>query len=119
MRYAFPFLFIVTIISCKNGGKQVNNFDNPQLLKIVDFQDRRSGDSLIRYLDDSDPVYRIHAAFAFASVQDSIYVDRLKELLLNEYIVRVSCPYFSRISKSWKPGEIFHFWHYLFQSNTP
>ena len=89
MRYAIPFLFIVTIISCKNGEKPVNNFDNPQLLKIADFQDRRLGDSLIRYLDDSDPVSRIHAAFAFASVQDSIYVDRLKELLLNDRDIRV------------------------------
>ncbi len=89
MRYAIPFLFIVTIISCKNGEKPVNNFDNPQLLKIVDFQDRRLGDSLIRYLDDSDPVSRIHAVFAFASVQDSIYVDRLKELLLNDRDISV------------------------------
>src|SRR5688572_19744171 len=84
MRYAIPFLFVVAIISCKNEEKPINNFDNLQLLKIADFQDRRLGDSLIRYLEDSDPSYRIPAALAFASVQDSIYVDRLKELLLND-----------------------------------
>src|SRR5688572_21669605 len=89
MRYAIPFLFVLTIISCKNEEKPLNSFDDPHLLKITDLQDRRAADSLIRYLEDSNPIYRIHAALAYASVQDSSYVDQLKNLLLDDSDKRV------------------------------
>ena len=82
MRYTIPFLFVLTIISCKNEEKPLNKFDDPQLVKIADFQDRRSGDSLVRYLEDSNPTYRKAAALAFASVQDSSYVDQLQKIIV-------------------------------------
>ena len=75
MRYTIPFLFVLTIISCKNEEKPLNKFDDPQFVRIADFQDRRSGDSLVRYLEDTNPIYRKAAALAYASVQDSGNVD--------------------------------------------
>ncbi len=84
MRYTIPFLFVLTIISCKNEEKPFNKFDDPNLVKISDFQDRRSGDSLVRYLEDTNPTYRKAAALAYASVQDSAYVVQLQKLLFND-----------------------------------
>src|SRR5688572_9581318 len=89
MRYAIPFLFALTIISCKNEEKSCNNFDDPQIVKIADLQDRRAADSLIRYLEDSSTSYRIGAVLAYASIQDSSFVEPLKNLLLNDSDKRV------------------------------
>jgi cyclophilin family peptidyl-prolyl cis-trans isomerase/HEAT repeat protein len=84
MRYTIPFLFALTIISCKNHEKPLNKFNDPQLVKIADFQDRRSGDSLVRYLEDTNPAYRKAAALPYASVQDSAYVVHLQKLLFED-----------------------------------
>src|SRR5688572_22239202 len=84
MRYTIPFLFVLTIISCNNQERPLNNFDDPHLVKIADFQDRRAGDSLVRYLEDTNPTYRKAATLAFASVQDSGHVVQLQKLLLND-----------------------------------
>ncbi len=84
MRYTIPFLFVLTIISCKNEEKPLNKFDDPHLVKIADFQDRRSGDSLVRYLEDTNPTYRKAAALAYASVQDSGNVVQLQKLLFDD-----------------------------------
>ena len=84
MRYTIPFLFVLTIISCKNDEKPLNKFDDPHLVKIADFQDRRSGDSLVRYLEDTNPTYRKAAALAYASVQDSGKVVQLQKLLFDD-----------------------------------
>ena len=84
MRYTIPFLFVLTIISCKNEERSLNKFDDPHLVKIADFQDRRSGDSLVRYLEDTNPTYRKAAALAYASVQDSGNVVQLQKLLFDD-----------------------------------
>ena len=84
MRYTIPFLLVLAIISCKNEEKPFNKFDDPHLVKIADFQDRRSGDSLIRYLEDTNPTYRKAAALAYASVQDSSNVVQLQKLLFDD-----------------------------------
>src|SRR6187455_3491954 len=84
MRYTIPFLFVLAIISCKNEEKPLNKFDDPNLVKIADFQDRRWGDSLLLYLENTNPTYRKAAALACASVQDSANVVQLQKMLFND-----------------------------------
>lgn len=73
----FPVFF-----SCqKREEEALNKFSDATLVMIADLQDRRSGDSLLLFFEDQSPAYRRSAAMAFASLQDSNYVDPLKHLL--------------------------------------
>ncbi len=63
-----------------------NKFSDATLVKIGEFQDRRQTDSLIHYLLSKDPTYRIDAAKALASVQDSIASMQLGSMLLEDPI---------------------------------
>lgn len=47
------------------------NFEDPTLLKILDFQYEQNTDSLIRYMESPSANIRYHAALAFGSFQDS------------------------------------------------
>jgi cyclophilin family peptidyl-prolyl cis-trans isomerase/HEAT repeat protein len=87
--------FLVIFCSCGNEEKFLNKFHDPELLKIADLQDRRSGDSLTSYLDNANPAYRRAAALAYASVQDSSFVDYLGKLVLNDAdsTVRIAAAY--------------------------
>lgn len=71
-----------TLYSC--GDNAINKFSDPVLVTIADLQDRRQSDSLFIYLKDENPVYRKEAALAFASIQDSLAVDELSKLLLED-----------------------------------
>lgn len=85
MRYAVLMVsFLAILSSCRNDEKSGNRFADPDLIKIADLQDRRSGDSLTRYLESPNPIYRREAALAYASVQDSAFVDHLKKLMLHD-----------------------------------
>lgn len=63
-----------------------NKFSDATLVKIGEFQDRRQTDSLIHYLLSKNPTYRIEAAKALASVQDSIASMQLGSMLLEDPI---------------------------------
>jgi cyclophilin family peptidyl-prolyl cis-trans isomerase/HEAT repeat protein len=63
-----------------------NKFSDATLAKIGEFQDRRQTDSLIHYLLSTNPTYRIEAAKALASVQDSIASMQLGSMLLEDPI---------------------------------
>ncbi|HEX6225481.1 MAG TPA: peptidylprolyl isomerase [Chryseolinea sp.] len=78
-------LFVATVFySCKSEKDSQNKFSDHDLIRIADLQDRRSGDSLIAYFTHDNPVHRREAALAFASVQDSVYVDHLGKLLSSD-----------------------------------
>ena len=47
------------------------DFDDPTLVKILDFQYAQNTDSLIRYMDAPSANVRYHTAMAFGSFQDS------------------------------------------------
>lgn len=68
------------VYGCSDNAS--NKYSDLTLVKIADLQDRRQSDSLYVYLKDENPVYRKEAALAFASVQDSLAIDRLEEVLL-------------------------------------
>lgn len=61
------------------------SYDDPVVLKILDFQDRLLADSLVPYFESKYPAYRYLAANAFASVKDSAHLNQLALLLQDEY----------------------------------
>ncbi|AYB30684.1 peptidylprolyl isomerase [Chryseolinea soli] len=73
------------VMSCgKPSVSGVNKFADTVFIQIAQFQDQRLSDSLYPFLDHENPNYRRDAALAFASIQDSLAVERLSKLLLND-----------------------------------
>ncbi len=69
-------------------------FSDPELLRILDFQDKRQADSLYPYLQSTDPNLRFAAARAFGSVRDPRAVPHLTPLLSDEVLeVRTAAAY--------------------------
>ena len=84
MNFSNYLLFAVVgfvLLACQ---KPNNKFSDDVISKISDFQDHRQADSLVRYLLDRNPVYRIEAAKALASVQDSAASLQLGTMLLED-----------------------------------
>jgi cyclophilin family peptidyl-prolyl cis-trans isomerase/HEAT repeat protein len=82
----FLFLFVFLISSCLPVEEEtihelIIDRNDPQLLKILDFQDQLLPDSLARYLRDENPSFRYTAAMAFASLKDSSSLGQLQGLL--------------------------------------
>lgn len=88
------FIFLVSFISnCVPPEKKeitevTINLQDSIYRKIIDFQDRRLSDSLVKYLSDPNPSYRYVSTLAFASVQDSNYQD-LVARNLNDKVAKV------------------------------
>lgn len=87
-----PYLFIgvsaLFFFSCgKHSGKEENRFSDTVFVKIADFQDRRSTDSLVTFLsreelDESKAdEYIRQTLLAFGSVQDTAVIDMLESYL--------------------------------------
>ena len=73
----------VLLWSCAQK-KDPNQFSDPVLVKIADYQDRRLSDSLYQFLMSPNPHYRSAASLAFASIQDSSASPALGNLLLED-----------------------------------
>ena len=89
-------LFILTIIlftSCKEKDKTQdsweNKFQDVEIRKIYELKDARDSQNLIEYLFSENSMLRTEAALAFASVQDSMMIDALGEVLINDSIATV------------------------------
>lgn len=76
-------LFLIFCWGCTHAP---NKFSDTTIARIAEFQDRRQTDSLMRYLLSKEPVYRIEAAKALASVQDSAASMQLGNMLLEDPI---------------------------------
>jgi cyclophilin family peptidyl-prolyl cis-trans isomerase/HEAT repeat protein len=59
------------ILACAACSNPKNKFEDKELLKIADLQDRRSTDSLVVYLTSDNVEYQRTAVLALGSVQDS------------------------------------------------
>lgn len=77
-------LLIMCCILYSCSDNHVNKFSDPVLIRIADLQDRRQSDSLYAFLKDKNQTYRKEAALAFASVQDTLAVEKLKDVLLSD-----------------------------------
>jgi cyclophilin family peptidyl-prolyl cis-trans isomerase/HEAT repeat protein len=78
------FLILIIFTSCTKQKQTINKFSDTVFIKIAGFQDRRTSDSLYPYFKHINATYRRDAVLAFASIQDSTAIDKLKEVLLND-----------------------------------
>jgi cyclophilin family peptidyl-prolyl cis-trans isomerase/HEAT repeat protein len=76
-------LFLSVLVSC-DQKKGINKFSDETLVKIADFQDHRSSDSLYQYFNHKNPAYRKDAVLAFASIQDTLAIAKLAEILKSD-----------------------------------
>ena len=85
IRYLLFISCIIALTSCKKSEPaSLNKFADTIVIKISDFQDRRLGDSLAPYLENSNASYRREAVLAYASLQDSNYAEVIGKLLVND-----------------------------------
>ena len=88
MKNILPLLFVLVLaIACDqqtgdyNKISVNNKFSDDTFLRIAELQDRRDTDSLVKFFDNENPMYREAAALAFGSVQDSQAIEHLTRLL--------------------------------------
>ncbi|MCB9342700.1 MAG: peptidylprolyl isomerase [Lewinellaceae bacterium] len=85
-----PFLLLCLIFACTppdpnkdkpQAGKVNLDLNNKLVQKLYDFTDKRLTDSLVSYLENTDPTIRYLATIAFASNRDSSAVEALARRL--------------------------------------
>ncbi|NBU35799.1 MAG: hypothetical protein EBS35_04390 [Bacteroidetes bacterium] len=95
LKTGFLFICLLTFVSCipempeeviLRVRPQSKLWTNPTFKKIYNFQDRLQTDSLLVYLKDHDPTWRVVAAKAFASVKDAKAIGALCPLLKDTVI---------------------------------
>ncbi len=90
-------LIICLSLSCSDKRIQefdkqelkVNKFINSELQKIIDYQNQRNTIALLGYFEHPEILYRETAVLAMASVQDTIALINLFEVLKNEKSIRL------------------------------
>jgi cyclophilin family peptidyl-prolyl cis-trans isomerase/HEAT repeat protein len=90
------FSFAIFLTRC---GSPTNKFADPKIAAIADLQDQRQTDSLIHLLLSTNSVYRIEAAKALASVQDSTASLQLGTTLLEDPVIE------ARLSAAFALGQ--------------
>jgi len=80
--FGLMLLIAFGITQC-NKSTSYNKFLDPELVKIADFCDQRSTDSVLSYLSHKQPILRIEAAYALASIRDPKAIDALHKTLLD------------------------------------
>lgn len=89
MNYRGLIFLFACLWGCTQNETGSNRYSDTNLVTIANLQDHRSGDSLILFFGNENPSYREFAAFAFGSIQDSNFVEPLKNLLLSDKESRV------------------------------
>jgi len=79
---AFMWILAFGLTQC-NKSTSYNKFLDPELVKIADFCDHRSTDSLLSYLNHKQPILRIEASYALASIRDPKAIDALHKTILD------------------------------------
>ncbi len=83
LSFCAPTLFLIVsflFFGCNSNHTQ-NKFSDPELVKIADFADYHSTDSLVKYLNHKQPLLRVECAYALASVRDPKAIDALHTAL--------------------------------------
>lgn len=83
-RIAISVLSVFLFVACTETKKQLNKFANPVHVRIADYQDKRLSDSLYTYFDHKNSEYRKAAVLAFASVQDTLALEALSEVMAHD-----------------------------------
>ena len=84
-----------------NTSRTNNKFSDPELMKIAEFADHRTADSLIKYLKHKQPLLRVESAYALASVRDPKAVNEL-HVLMQDPVAEV------RAAAAYALGQILH-----------
>ncbi|MDH5476224.1 MAG: peptidylprolyl isomerase [Cyclobacteriaceae bacterium] len=98
MKNVIIFLTVVVCVSCQtkkeNSSVSLNHFSDPLLIQIKEHQDRRAAKKAINFFSHENPIYRAEAAEAFASIQDTLSIEKLSVLLNDKEVkVRKACAY--------------------------
>ena len=75
-------ILVGALLSC--AQKPTNKFSDNTFIRITEFQDHRLSDSLYQFFEDPNPAYRRDAVLAFASIQDTLAVEKIAKLLIDE-----------------------------------
>src|SRR5688572_19979193 len=105
-RLCVGLVIIGLVTSCvKEDG--INKFSDPTIVKIYDLKDRRLSDSLYHYFTSENLAYRVEAVLAFGSIQDSLAIDRIAQLLSDaDPSVRKSAAFSLGQTPSSKSGKV-------------
>ena len=79
--YLYLAFFVMISASCTHHESIKNKFSDKELVKIYDLKDKRDTQGLLPYLSNENTQYRKEAALVFGSVQDTLAVPKLIELL--------------------------------------
>ncbi|MFT6177582.1 MAG: HEAT repeat protein, partial [Bacteroidia bacterium] len=79
MKNAIILLLLIAACGPKNEGP--NKFSDEKLINIYELQDRRDNKALLPFLKAKKESHRIAAAMAFASIQDTIAIPYLNQML--------------------------------------
>lgn len=78
----YYFVISVLILGCSHKNiDSVNKFSDEGIVNIYDLQDQRKTNELLPYLKAKKESHRITAALAFASIQDTIAIPYLNQML--------------------------------------
>ena len=78
----YYFLIILFIVGCSRTDKtSKNKFSDNGLIKIYELQDRRNTPALLPFLKAKKEEHRVAAAMAFASIQDTLAIPYLNQML--------------------------------------
>lgn len=83
-RFALFVSSMCILIACADTD-QPNKFADPVHIKVADFQDKRLSDSLYQYFAHENAHYRKAAVLAFASIQDTLAIEGLSEVLAHDH----------------------------------
>src|SRR5690348_1549347 len=75
---------LAVMVSCCEPKKSLQRFEDPVRAKIAEYQDRRYSDSLYQFFKSDLVQYRYDAVIAFASIQDTLAIDALREVLFHD-----------------------------------
>jgi cyclophilin family peptidyl-prolyl cis-trans isomerase/HEAT repeat protein len=79
----FGALCLSLLITQCNKSHSYNKFIDPELVKLAQFTDERNTDSIVLYLKSRQPLLRVEAAYALASMRDPKAVDALHKALID------------------------------------
>ena len=85
-------IFVCILLACLlfiAARTTPNKFSDPILVTIADLQDHRNSDSLYKFFSNKKAIYRHDAVLAFASIQDTLAIDKLSAVLKNDPDVSV------------------------------
>jgi cyclophilin family peptidyl-prolyl cis-trans isomerase/HEAT repeat protein len=94
------FVLLLSLGAC-DSNRAKNKFQDAELQRLAEFADLRATDSITPYLSHKQPLLRIEAAFALASVRDVKSVDALHKTL-HDAVAEV------RAASAYALGQILH-----------